>query len=446
MAESVAKTDSAGLIPFVPPSYTIKELLNAIPSHCYERSTFISSLYLAANMVLVIAFAYAAIFIPQLCKSDSILLSRVPSEYLSYATTALNWTLWNTYWLWQGFAATGIWVIAHECGHQSYSEYQAVNYSVGWVLHSALLVPFHSWRITHAQHHAATGHMTRDQVFVPRTRSNLNLPSIKELAGTENAIDDGVLYGTNVPPSMQDRLHELLEDAPLATLIGVVLQQILGWPLYLFSNASGQFHYPTGTNHFNPKSFMFDKRHRRQIVASDIGLIIALASLSYWTYSRGILEVIKFYGIPYLYVNNWLVMITFLQHTDPMLPHYRDSGSGNGWNFQRGALCTVDRNMFGFVGPYILHGICETHLAHHLSSKIPHYNAWAATEALKQYLGQNYCQSNENMLISLYKSFSSCKFVEDEGDVVFFKNARGLAKRYPVFVTPPSDSGLEFTS
>jgi fatty acid desaturase len=65
---------------------------------------------------------------------------------------------------------TGLWVIAHECGHQGFSESKTINNAVGWVLHSALGVPYHSWRISHGRHHAATGHIHRDEVFVPRTR------------------------------------------------------------------------------------------------------------------------------------------------------------------------------------------------------------------------------------------------------------------------------------
>jgi omega-6 fatty acid desaturase (delta-12 desaturase) len=34
----------------------------------------------------------------------------------------------------------------------------------------------------HGRHHAATGHLTRDEVFVPRTRSQLGYPDIKEEA------------------------------------------------------------------------------------------------------------------------------------------------------------------------------------------------------------------------------------------------------------------------
>lgn len=119
---------------------------------------------------------------------------------------------------------------------------------------------------------------------------------------------------------------------------------------------------------FDPKSLVFDARHRRDILVSDAGIALAFAALGTWAHYRGIGEVIALYFVPYLIVNHHLVMVTFLQHTDPALPHYRDGE----WNFQRGALCTVDRNTFGFVGPYLFHGIAETHVLHHLCSKIPH--------------------------------------------------------------------------
>jgi omega-6 fatty acid desaturase / acyl-lipid omega-6 desaturase (Delta-12 desaturase) len=78
-------------------------------------------------------------------------------------------------------------------------------------------------------------------------------------------------------------------------------------------------------------------------------------------------------------VNHWLVLITFLQHTDPLLPHYRVSE----FTFPRGALSTLDRNLLGdcgsimgWIGAHATHGISETHVLHHVSSKIPHYNAY----------------------------------------------------------------------
>ena len=69
--------------------------------------------------------------------------------------------------------------------------------------------------------------------------------------------------------------------------------------MYLIRNASGQKTYPRFTNHFNPTSVIFDKRHFRQIIASDIGIALLFGALGTWGYQRGFTEVVKYYLIPY---------------------------------------------------------------------------------------------------------------------------------------------------
>ncbi|MFZ8398872.1 fatty acid desaturase, partial [Staphylococcus aureus] len=49
----------------------------------------------------------------------------------------------------QGCFLTGIWVIAHECGHHAFSDYQWLDDIVGLILHSSLLVPYFSWKYSH---------------------------------------------------------------------------------------------------------------------------------------------------------------------------------------------------------------------------------------------------------------------------------------------------------
>ncbi|KAG2096527.1 uncharacterized protein F5147DRAFT_378095 [Suillus discolor] len=75
----------------------------------------------------------------------------------------------------------------------------------------------------------------------------------------------------------------------------------------------------------------------------------------------------------------------------PTSPHYRASE----FTFPPGALATLDRNLLGgcgsimgWIGAQATHGISETHVLHHVSSKIPHYNAWEASNALYKRLGQ----------------------------------------------------------
>jgi omega-6 fatty acid desaturase (delta-12 desaturase) len=125
---------------------------------------------------------------------------------------------WQAYGYATGLIATGLWVIAHECGHQAFSESKAINNTVGWILHSALGVPYHSWRITHARHHASTAHMTNDQVFVPKSRSQRGLPPL------DPAKED--LAGSRVDEKVQEELWDALGDSPLGAAWWVFAQLV----------------------------------------------------------------------------------------------------------------------------------------------------------------------------------------------------------------------------
>jgi hypothetical protein len=54
--------------------------------------------------------------------------------------SAARFALWSAYGFSAGLVATGLWVIAHECGHQAFSESKFINHTVGWVLHSASVI------------------------------------------------------------------------------------------------------------------------------------------------------------------------------------------------------------------------------------------------------------------------------------------------------------------
>jgi omega-6 fatty acid desaturase (delta-12 desaturase) len=410
---------------FVPPQFTVKQLLDAIPAHCFHRSAIRSSLYIVQDVIALGLLAWASFHV-----DSTVAKLELSSLWYNVVRAAVHTAISIT----MGLFGTGLWIIAHECGHQAFSSSKDINNAVGWVLHSALLVPYHSWRISHSRHHAATGHMTRDEVFVPKTRSQAKVPEINEEAEVE---------GFNVSKARQEELKEAIGDAPLYVLGNLIVQQLFGWPAYLIRNASGQRHYPRFTNHFTPSSIIFRPDHKSQIVWSDLGLLIVFAILGYWTAMRGFREVFVLYVLPYLQVNHWLVAITFLQHTDPLLPHY----SAAKWTFARGALCTIDRQFFGPIGGAVLHGICETHVAHHISSKIPHYSAWEATEAIKNYVGEYYMKSDESFLVSLYKNYRDCRWVEDKGDVLFYRNGKGIAQRVGVEETGGvSDSGVDVSA
>ncbi|WFD32381.1 hypothetical protein MSPP1_003426 [Malassezia sp. CBS 17886] len=420
------KYDSKDLHQYMVPEFSVKDLLSAIPRHCFERSTLRSSMYVLGDFAQAALLVYGATWIDTLAGMVHLSFAFVSEAAVQ---TAVRYALWAMYGFVQGLVFTGIWVIAHECGHQAFSPSKTINNTVGWVLHSALLVPYHSWRISHGRHHAGTGHILRDEVFVPRTRDDMGKLPLRP-HGTPPA-PDSLSWG--------EWLADVLEDAPLFVLFELLLKQLIGWPLYLLFNTSGQTHFPPNTNHFSPNSVIFDKRHRNQILISDVGIGCTFAALCAWAALSpgGWKEVAKYYIVPYFWTNNWLVMITYLQHTDPKLPHY----DADTWTFPRGALSTIDRQWLGPVGAHFFHGISETHVSHHISSKIPHYHAWDATEALKRRLGQHYMKSDENVLAALWRCQRSCRFVVHE-PVAFYRNAHGVPGSVPVFAGSGTDSGV----
>jgi len=255
-----------------------------------------------------------------------------------------------TYGFLQGCFATGIWVLAHECGHQAFSCSRKLNDFIGWVLHSALLVPYFAWQITHGKHHKATGHMSKDMVLVPKTLSSLII---------RRGGDPSQFLSKNHERTeeQESKLHDLIEETPLASMYVFIRQQTLGWLGYLTLNLTGQ-KYPKlskwSVNHFNPKSPLFSELHYNKILLSDAGVALTIIALALASRKWSFLTVVRYYFVPYFWVNHWLVLITYIQHTDPALPHYREGA----WTFQRGAAATMDRD-FGFIGQYLFHDILK---------------------------------------------------------------------------------------
>ena len=78
--------------------------------------------------------------------------------------------------------------------------------------------------------------MERDEVFVPKTRTQVGLKPESETVQPEQ--QQAAAHGKD--ESMLEKIDDLLEDAPLYNLACVLVQQIFGWPMYLIRNASGQ--------------------------------------------------------------------------------------------------------------------------------------------------------------------------------------------------------------
>ncbi|KAF7800238.1 hypothetical protein EIP86_011485 [Pleurotus ostreatoroseus] len=385
------------LTPFVPPKVTISELHRAIPESLFEKSTLLSLQYVARDIALSIAFYLAVI------QADAWI--DLHGSHFTWARYMLEAAAWVLYWVFQGLAFAGFWCLSHEAGHGSLSQYKWVNHIIGFTLHTFLMVPYFAWRATHKAHHNAANSVERDENYVPRTRSEYGLPPEKECQKLD--------------------YREIFEDTPLFTLGRMVLMQLLGWQSYLLFNTLGCPMYPSGTNHFSPSSALFNPKQRGQIIASDIGLAVMGSALYAFAYVNGFVAFAKLYLMPYLLANHWIVMATFLHHTDPTIPHYRRKE----WSWLRGTLATVDRPLMGPLGRFFLHNVSHDHIAHHIFSSIPFYNQPQVTEIIKEILQKDYNYDSTNSFRALYRSFTECCFIEDNGDIVFYKNQDGKAQR-----------------
>ncbi|KAI5948819.1 hypothetical protein KGF57_005217 [Candida theae] len=379
---------------FKVPDYTIKEILQAIPKHCYDRSLTRSLGYVVRDITMMVLIGYIGHkFIPQLEISGHETVS-----------TALRGAAWMVQSYMIGLFGFGLWILAHECGHGAFSDYPKVNDFIGWVLHSYLVVPYFSWKYSHAKHHKATGHLTKDMVFIPYTKEEY-------------------LKKSNV-----EKVEDLMEESPIWTFAILVFQQLGGLQFYLATNATGQEYKGTtwyGRSHYSPTSPVFEKSQYWNIILSDIGIITTFTVVYQWYKNFGLFNMMINWFVPWLWVNHWLVFVTFLQHTDPTMPHY----TAKEWTFARGAAATIDRN-FGFIGQHIFHDIIETHVLHHYVSRIPFYNAREATEAIKKVMGEHYRYEGESMWVSLWKCLRRCQFVDDDKEdakgVMMFRNVNGL--------------------
>lgn len=133
-------------MPLAKPPFTLGQIKKSIPPHCFERSLLRSFSYVVYDLCI------------------SFLLLYIAATYFHRPPSPLACVAWPMYWILQGCILTGVWVIAHECGHHAFSDYKWVDDTVGLILHSAFLVPYFSWKYSHRRHHSNTGSLDRDEL------------------------------------------------------------------------------------------------------------------------------------------------------------------------------------------------------------------------------------------------------------------------------------------
>jgi len=244
--------------------------------------------------------------------------------------TVVRWILAASYWFIQGTLFWGTFVLGHDCGHSSFSASPVLNWVVGNILHTAILTPYESWRISHRHHHQNTGNIDKDEIFFPARQP----------------------------------WHKRIQYFTVS--LG------LAWFLYLMTGYS-----PRNVYHFNPNDQLFQEHRAVAKVAVSVSVYAGWCAYLYHLSSvYGWWALADYYFIPLFVFGSWLVITTFLHHNEPAVPWYSDKE----WSFVKGALSSVDRDYSPFNS--IIHNI-GTHQVHHLFPQIPHYHLVEATKSFR---------------------------------------------------------------
>lgn len=269
--------------------------------------------------------------------------------------------------------------------------------------------------------------MTRDQTWVPQ-----NIQPVPSHNPAEK------------PEETKNVQMKPKSESAFSAVVDMIVMATIGWPLHLLVNISGPIkenfyaYYAKGiryepamindngehdaeneytdykqvskkspisfTSHFLPSSPIFNKSEFFKIHLSNFGVIAMLYIVYQLFQVFGWQVMVTTYVLPLLVQFFFLTTLTFLQHVHDDIPHL-DEGE---WNWLKGAICTVDRSFGSFLDSK-LHHITDTHVCHHIFSKIPFYHAEEATRAIRTKLGVYHKdETSKSFFGALYHNLQHC--------------------------------------
>lgn len=298
---------------------TLSEVKKAVREECFQPNTKKASIFLFFG---ILQFIVASIF--------------------SYLVWILGYSiLFPISWFVMGFVFTSLFVLGHDCAHESFTGSKKLNSFLGHILFVPTFYPYYAWKYSHAAHHQHT-----NELFAPA---------------------DTVYYDNAWLPMTVNQYK--------------VMQR--RYPIHAFAYKATRLFIPLGSlihnmvYHYFPSKFKAD--HRANVyfsyaILAMLGSIIA-ASIYYATGS--IFVIFHFWFIPALFFQFWMSLYTFLHHTSEDMLFYKKEE----WNQYRGQIKSTTNYKMPFWLSN-LHFHIDIHIPHHLNIKIPSYMLLTAQKDL----------------------------------------------------------------
>lgn len=285
-----------------------------------------------------------------------------------FLTAKAPWYLLPLAWVWTGTAATGLFVLGHDCAHKSFSRNKLVEDIVGTIALMPLIYPYEPWRFKHDQHHAKTNMLHEDTAWHPLWKEDIEASPILRKA---------LIYGYG----------------PIRTWMSIA-----HWLLW----------------HFDLTKFR--KNEVKRVVIS-LTAVFAFMGIG-WPliiYKAGIVGWIKLWLMPWLVYHFWMSTFTIVHHTAPHIP-FKDSDEWNAAQAQLGGTVHCDYPRWVEL---LCHDI-NWHIPHHLSPKIPSYNLRAAQQSLDENWGKYLNKAKWNWRL-MKTILTTCHLYDKEENYVSFE-------------------------
>lgn len=247
---------------------------------------------------------------------------------------APHWLFYIPLWMMAGLGGWGLFCVAHDCGHNSFSKYRSFNYFIGQLSLLPLLYPFHGWRHMHNLHHANTNNLELDTDWRP------------------------------VLPEQYTRMS-LWEK--------FVYHSTRSW-LFWMGTVNYQRH-----SGFRPS--MFPRMQARNEVRRSILAVVLFSAIYLPTliYFSGLEGFFLYFLVPWLSIHAWFSMTTMMHHISEETPFL----TREHWTTNASRLLLTTDYMYPRWLLFLTHYI-TVHTAHHVAPIIPHYNLTKAQAALKK--------------------------------------------------------------
>jgi len=296
----------------LPSNVTLKDIMDTLPKEIFDKS------YLKAIHSILVTLVFTAL-----------------SIYLIHLSP---WYLLPIAWIFAGTAATGLFVIGHDCGHRSMFSSVFLCDVVGTLTLTLLVYPYHPWRIKHNLHHANTNRLHVDNAWQP-THPDKYMAANKVVRGFLQLVKGPVWFIGSIG-------HWLVE-------------------------------------HFDVSQYAPEQQPGVRQSLYAVGIFSAtLFPMLYHFF--GVWGIFKYYAIPWLVYHFWMSTFTLVHHTLPHIPFLDEKD----WSPIAARISFTVHCDYPLWIEYLCHDI-NIHVPHHLSTAIPSYNLKKAHNILKQKWGKH---------------------------------------------------------